>query len=298
MKQGGIKKILVPMDFSETSVKALDYAEALAKNTGADILLLHVIENVYATTDPFYAAVPREPVYENDLRKISNEGLEKAAEAIGSNGEFKIKKLSATGRTHKEIIKVSEEENADIIVMGTHGVSGFREFVMGSNTYRVVSDSKRPVLSIQSKGKDYNFKKILVPFTDRPHSREKVMYAIKMAKIYGSTLYVLGINDGGTKAHAKKIALEAAQIENISEDHGVKCKVSVVSAPRSVKTILQHAKKIKADLIVSTGDSSKQDITEYFSGSLSQQIVNHSPVPVLSVHAKFNPKTVALWQGI
>ncbi len=88
--------------------------------------------------------------------------------------------LIVTGRTHKLIIKTAKKLKVDIIVMGTHGASGIREFIGGSNTYRVTSDSECPVLSIQKHIKKPEFKNILVPFTDRAHSREKVDYAIKM----------------------------------------------------------------------------------------------------------------------
>ena len=298
MKAIGIKKILVPLDFSDASLNALDYAESLSKLTGAEIILLHIIENLNVTTDPFYASIPPDPAYEEELKKISSEALEKAAQKISSANGNVVKTFSAVGRTHKEILSHAEKLKADIIIMGTHGVSGFREFVMGSNTFRVVSDSKFPVLSVQKKSKKTVFKNILVPFSDHPHSREKIMYAIMIAGIYRASLNIVGIDDVGTAAHAKKITLEAKQIKAITEKHDITCSTSVVTAPRNAKTILNHAKKVKADLIVTTGDTARQNLKEYFSGSVSQQIVNHSPVPVLSVHSKFNPKTIELWQGI
>ena len=293
-----IKKILIPLDFSFTSLKALDYAVLLAKLTKAEINLLHVIETVYATTDPFFVADPEIQSYESDLKKISYQSLDKISEKIKEKNVVKTNIISSSGRTHKEIIRVSKKIKADLIVMGTHGVSGFREFVMGSNTFRIVQDAECPVISVQRKNKAAVFKNILVPFNDKPHSREKVMYAIKMAEIYGAVLNVLGIDDEETAAHSKKIALEANQIKTIAEKHNLTCKIKLITASFNAKTVLDYAKKINADVITTMGDAPKENITEYFTGSISQQIINHSTVPVLSIHSKVNPEMIELWHGI
>lgn len=294
MKKLTIKKILIPLDFSFTSLKALDYAVILAKLSDAEIMLLHVIENIHATSDPFFFTITHSFDYEAALMKLSNENLKQIAEKTIKKGVKKVNIHSTFGRTHQEIIRFSKKIKADMIVVGTHGVSGFREFAMGSNTFRIVHDSKCPVLSIQKVNKAVKFNTILIPFTDHPHSREKVDYALRMAQIYGASLHVLGIDDERTKSHSKKIALEAQQIKSIAEEQNLKCVVKIVQAPYIPKTILGHAAKIKADLIVTIGDEEKQNLLEYFTGSISQQIINHSKIPVMSIHSSFNPKTVDL----
>lgn len=298
MKNYKIKKILVPLDFSPTSLNALNNAVELARHTDAELHLLHVVENLYATTDPLFAAEQRVLTYENDLNVLSNELLIKAAESIPKKGDLKVNIISAVGRTHKEILQTSKNIQADIIIMGTHGVSGFREFAMGSNTYRVVSDSHLPVLSIHTDHTKPDFKNILLPFSDRPHSRDTVLYAIKIAALYNSTLNVLGIDDGDTEAHRIKIERETEQIKSIVEEDGVKCVSTVINAPYEVKTVLNHAKAIHADLILTIGDEPRQNITEFFTGSFASQLINHSTIPVLSVHSKFNPKMVELWHAL
>ena len=298
MKQLKVRKILIPLDFSFTSLKALEHAVTLAKLTKAEITLLHIIENQYATTDPFYITYPHVQTYETDLKELSNQSLQKVADKIKSKADIKVNILSTSGRTHKEIIRVSKKMKADIIVIGTHGVSGFREFVMGSNTFSVVRDAPCPVISVQRKSNSNGFKDILVPFSDSPHSREKVMYAIKLAEIYGATVHILGIDTEKTKAHIKKIALEADQIKEIVEEHGLKSKLKIISGLYDAKTVLNYAKKVKADLIATMGDVNKQDLAEYFTGSFSQQLINHSQIPVLSIHSEFNPDTIELWHGI
>jgi nucleotide-binding universal stress UspA family protein len=298
MKPFFIKRIMIPLDFSLTSLKALDHAVNIAKISGSEIYLLHVIENIQATTDPLFFAVPKEQVMNDDLFRISNESLNKVADRIKSKGFTDIKCITVSGRTHAEIIKMSKKLKADLIVMGTHGVSGFKEFIMGSNTYRVVSEAQCPVLSVQRKNKASSYKNILVPFTDTPHSREKVSYAIRVAEFFESNITLLGFDTGITKSESKKIALQAQQIKNMVEKHQLSCTIKITPQPYTLKNILDFAKKMSADLITVTGNAEKRDITEYFKGSLAQQLINHSELPVLSIHAVYNPKAVDLWSGI
>jgi nucleotide-binding universal stress UspA family protein len=292
-----IKRILVPLDFSPTSLEAINFAKPLAKLTGAEIFLLHVRENIYATTDPFFSGNLAVGDYEDVLVNLSTNNLNKALELFQDDPSIKVNVMSTMGRTHTEIVRISLEEHFDIIIMGTHGVSGFREFVAGSNTYKVVSDAKIPVLSVQEKNQAYNFKKILVPFTDMPHSRENVIYAIKFAEIYTSELIVLGINDGESEQN-RKLQLEAKQIEKMVDKHNLRCTINIINANFKADVVLNQVKKTNSDLIVVIGDMDKQNFAEYFSGSFSQQIINHSTIPVLSIHSKYNPEMIELWSGI
>jgi nucleotide-binding universal stress UspA family protein len=298
MKSFFIKRILIPVDFSFTALKAVDHAVNIAKLAQAEIYLLHVIENIHSTTDPLYFSIPREGSLDEELTRISNVSLNRIANKIKSKGLTNIHTLTVFGRTHKEIIKTAKKIKADLIVMGTHGVTGFQEFIMGSNTYRVVSDAECPVLSVQRKNKAVGYKNILVPFTDSIHSREKVSFAIRVAELFGSKISILGFDTGDTKAHSKKIALQAEQIKKVVEKHKLNNTIKIVQLPYTAKTLLDYSKKINADLITVTGNVDKRDITEYFKGSLSQQLINHSELPVLSIHKNVNPKTIALWTFI
>jgi nucleotide-binding universal stress UspA family protein len=294
MKPFFIKKILIPVDFSFTSLKAVDHAVSIAKLSKAEIILLHVIENIHSTTDPLFFAVPREATFDSDLMRLSNESLERVTNRIKSKGYHNVRGLAISGRTHTQILKVSKRLKVDLIVMGTHGVSGFREFIMGSNAYRVVTDATCPVLTVQRRNKATGFKNILVPFTANPHSREKVGFAIKVAEMFGSKISVLGFDTGLTKAHSKKILLQGNQIQSVVGKHNLECNVKITEEPYTAKIILDYSKEINADLLTVIGNIDKRDITEYFKGSLAQQLINHSEIPVLSIHAIFNPETIDL----
>jgi nucleotide-binding universal stress UspA family protein len=289
-----IKKILIPLDFSKTSLKALDYAVAISQKCKAAIILLHVSEWLYQNVEPGYFVSPEVPMdYQQEFIDQSNVHLNKLAENLKEKGVTKITMLTEVGNVHKEIIAAAKKNKVDLIVMGTHGVSGAKEFFTGSNTFRVIRDAKCPVLSVQHKNKIPGFKNILVPFSDRPHSREKVNYAIDLALMFSAEINILGVDDDVTKSHKKKMEMEAAQIKKIAEEYGVKCKTKIISEKYIGDVVLKYARSINADLIVSS-DLDKADITEYFTGAIAQQIVNHSPIPVLSIRPSFNTDTVDL----
>jgi nucleotide-binding universal stress UspA family protein len=245
-------------------------------------------------TDPFFVSIPKIQTYEKELLEAVNKSLISLSEEIKSKGVGKVKSISLTGSVHEEIIQLSKRIKTDIIIMGTHGVSGFREFVMGSNTFRVVNEALCPVLSVQQKMKATDFKNILLPFRGKPHSREKVDYVIKIAEIFGSTIHVLGVDTDESKSDLNKIELEAEQIKQIVQQHGLKCKIKVESSAYLSDKVLKYSKEVKADLIVIMSDLDKMRISEYIMGPFSQQIVNHSLIPVLSIRPTFNPYTVNL----
>ena len=143
-----IKRIVVPIDFSAYSKQALGYAVTLAKAFQATLELLHVIEDqvhpaYYVTGDTsIFNIIP-------DLRERSIDAMKEFVEReIPKQIEhtFHVRE----GRTHSEIIKFAEEQNADLIAIATHGLSGLDYLLLGSTTEKVVRKAKTPVLSVRA----------------------------------------------------------------------------------------------------------------------------------------------------
>ena len=293
-----VKNILIPLDFSKTSLKALDHAVYLSKLTSAQITLMHAVESIPLEMEPgYFDAVSSVKVFDNFDKEIKSQSdlhLLHIAERIRKKGAFKVNTKTVLGRTHKAILNTAKEMSADLIVMGTHGVSGIRELFIGSNTFGVIKDAACPVLSIQKQSKLPGFKNILVPFRDKPHSREKVDYAIAIAEIFKARIHVLAVDTDFSKSTIKKLILETEQIKNILEESGIDCTAKVISDAYIPETTLKYAKVIDADLIISMADLDRLNITEYFTGPYAQQIVNHSPIPILNIRPSFNTDTIDL----
>ena len=303
MNSLNFKNILVPVDFSETSMCAVEHASFLARRTKGKITFIHVLEKHQTPSLKFAFTMYNFPEYEEKIEKLEQRQAEfeerqetlvrnelsKLEQRMIDRGIPNVTSLIKKGDVHKKICSAAKKLDTDVIVMGTHGASGFREFMVGSNTYKVVRDAVCPVISVRKESGNPGFRNIFLPFVDKPHMREHVDYAISLAKIYDATLHILGIDTEKEESHLKKIKLEAAQIKKIAEKRGIHCTSEVFPVSYANDVIVNHAKDKKADLIVLMADLDKMNVMQYFTGPVVQQIVNHSAIPVLSIPLTYNP---------
>lgn len=301
-----IKKIIVPIDFSETSLRALEQATYLARLKKAELILIHVLEDIEIQDnikipvyerEKFVTAVnkygPKMHELESRIESDTNKDLTLLVEKAKKKGALKTSYIIESGKVYKQICNYAKVAKADLIVMGTHGIKGFREFVIGSNTFRVVREAECPVLSIQNFA-PARLKKIMLPFRDKAHSRESVNYAIELAKIYNARIHILGIDTEKTDEHFEKMKKEAQQIKKIISKHQIASTVELTPSTYDTEVLLNHAKKQKADLIAIMADMDRLSLEEFIVGPVVKQIVNHSPIPVLSIRPSFYPGVIRL----
>lgn len=280
MEKHSIKKILVPIDFSETSEAATANAIILAQLLKAEVILIHIIENNWNQ----FSILLQEQIMPPSIQDIEK-AIEKKMNAL----QKKISKTSGiipevfitTGNIHFEIVKFSEEKKVDLIVMGTHGMSGYNEMFIGSNAQRVVTLSEVPVLTMQKKYSKPEFKNILIPIDNSTHSREKVNLAVIIANLFGAFIHILGLPDTKDKLEINKFDTKIKSVEDFFNSAGLKNKTTIVRGDNLGKAAITYATKNKCDLIIiNTGHESK--INDVFLSAFVQQIVNHSKIPVLS----------------
>lgn len=139
-----IGTIVVPVDFSPAGQPALEYAESLARLTGATICLVHVLRPIISEIDFATIQHDRNTRKEKVERELGSIQAERFSD-IRSN--FQIRE----GTPFEEIIKAADKVKADLIVMATHGYTGLRHIVLGSTTERVVRHATCPVIVVRSK---------------------------------------------------------------------------------------------------------------------------------------------------
>ena len=142
MKTAAMTKILIPVDFSSTSLAALAHAEEMAHRSGAELVLFSVIEPVIAPMEFNTAAI----IEANQTDQMVAR-LEKLRSTEVRHGVSAVT-LMAEGEPSAAIISTAAELECDLIVMGTHGHSGFRRLLLGSKTERVVRGAGCPVLTV------------------------------------------------------------------------------------------------------------------------------------------------------
>jgi nucleotide-binding universal stress UspA family protein len=143
-----LRKILVPIDFSECSRKALHYATALAKLCQAEIFLLHVLE------------MPPVPVQALEIAFMDDTPKESAAKELSEwqahvGSPTSVKSLVCSGSAYTEIVRTAEENNMDLIVIGSHGRTGLARLILGSTAERVVRHATCPVLVVREHEHDF-----------------------------------------------------------------------------------------------------------------------------------------------
>jgi nucleotide-binding universal stress UspA family protein len=143
-----LKRILVPTDFSKFSQNALSYAIALADKFGAELYLLHVVQNLGVMIPDMVNVVP--PIMPSN-EQMTSAVREALGKVIKENKleRFKTKPEVRLGTPFYEIIQFAKEADADLIVMGTHGHSGLAHVLLGSVTEKVVRKAPCPVLTVR-----------------------------------------------------------------------------------------------------------------------------------------------------
>ncbi len=148
------RKILYPTDFSDCATKALEYVKKLRGAGTEEVVLVHVIDvreiETVATGAAWLGETTAE--YENEVQKKMREEAEKKLEAVKSELEGAGLKLSVKtpeGIPFKKILKIAEDEDVSLIVLGSHGKSNIREMLLGSVSEKVIRGAKRPVLVVK-----------------------------------------------------------------------------------------------------------------------------------------------------
>lgn len=280
MKTFNPKKILIPVDFSETSMIAIEHGAFTAQLFKAELVLLHVVEKHW---EKFSVVSPELRVdAPSDLTNAIEKRLEEVAADIKQKYGVSSVCITSDGAIYAEIISIAKEHNADLIVMGTHGTSGIVEFFLGSNAYKVVTESSCPILTVRAFSNKLGFKNIVLPIDDSSHSRQKVNHAVVLAKNFAAKIHILGLSDTDDNSELKHFEKKLDGIADYITKCGIPYSRKTINGGNQAKVSYDYAKTVNADLIVIMTDQD-ENITGRLLGTYAQQVVNHSKIPVLSV---------------
>ncbi len=279
-KKFQIRKILIPFDFSETAELAIEHAVFMAKLHKADIILLHIIESYSFASAITSAFGKSQSEFEDKMESSAKEKLQQLTEKLHHDSGMKVTHITEKGKIYKKIVSIAEENQADIIIMGTHGVSGFQDFLVGSNTYRVVISAPCPVISVQAHSRKIGFKDIVLPIDNSHSSRQKVKYAVEIAKHYNSIIHIAGMMTMNDIDLQRRFEVKVHQVQAYLEEHEVAHTVKVFKTDTSPTTTMNYASQINADLLIIM---TEQEGSGIFMGNYAQQIINQSKIPVMNI---------------
>jgi nucleotide-binding universal stress UspA family protein len=300
-----IKKILCPIDFSDFSRHAFDRSVAIAKGAGAAVTALHVAPFQTAPIDPYIE--PREVDAfirsggDRDRLKAELERFLVLDRPIGVPVRCEVKDAP---NVHHEILAQADRLPADLIVMGTHGRSGFQRLLLGSIAEKVLRTARPPVLTVGAASdaattQDFSFKRILCAVDFSECSIGALRCAVSLAESTGADLTALTVVEWipfgydpllgpPTDLVGYRLAAEAVSRERlhtaVTEATGKKVEALVCSG-KAHHEILRIAAERQSDLVV-LGIHGRNPIDRMLFGSTAEPVVRRSTCPVLTVRSE------------
>jgi nucleotide-binding universal stress UspA family protein len=207
--------------------------------------------------------------------------IEKYQPLLGDN---KLTYLVKEGKVYNEIVKEADHKEIFLVVAGTHGASGFEEFWIGSNANRIVSALRKPVITIRGGVSiNRNLEKIVLPLDSTPETRQKVPFTAYMAKIFDAEVHILKVNSSEVAAIITRINSYSDQVKKHLDEENVRYVIKSIEADNVTDSTINYALNINANMI---SIMTEQEISakNLLLGPYAQQMVNHSPIPVLSIH--------------
>ena len=275
-----LRHLLVPIDYSETSLNALNLAVSMSLRHDAVIRLVHVInpsQYIFSWGANALVDQSREVVVENERQK-----LQKIADSITADSLVRCSVECRTGVVSETIVETARAFEADVVIMGTHGTSGIREYFMGSEAYRVVKTATCPVLTVPDSQVWTQFRAILFPIRPVPNALDKYDMARTLIRKNKAHLTVLGLLDTQDAAKMNIINQSIASLSGLLIQDDIDGDTLLLETDSVAQTVLQKADELHADLIIITADLDTT-IGHFFVGPFAQQIVNRARVPVLSI---------------
>ena len=251
--------ILVPIDSTEQTIIALSQTYNLARLTNSKIVLLSVDEG-------------NPPFVQKQLDELAKETSAKAGVAV----ETMVRK----GNVYEEINKVADVLNPLFVMIGLSSKITLGK-IIGKNAFKMVRESKHPVITIRGKVHRDGCKTILLPLDLTKETREKVTKAIELAKIFNADIRVISILTQTNEEAENKLISYSNQVWKYIKDEGVRCTIKTLRGNDIPQMILDYGHEVEADLIL-VMTKAELSMKEFFIGTVAQRLINESDIPVLS----------------
>ncbi|MGL4581727.1 MAG: universal stress protein [Flavobacterium sp.] len=273
-----MKKILVPTDFSTQAYNALKVAACIAKKSeDSEILLLHILDLPQQGTDSIQKGTPAPEVM--FFKNAAEQKLQELALSPIFAG-IKVSTSLILDRTAYGVTKTAETNDVDLIVMGSHGASGVKEYFVGSNTQKVVRTSDVPVLVIKGDGEDFKVHDLVFASDFTDNMKESFKKILRLHTLFGTKLHLLMVN---TPNNFKPTYVAEEILDEFLKDiTETEYDLSIYNDLTVEKGVLNFAKKVDSDLIT-IATHGRTGLAHFFNGSISEDLVNHSPISVLTL---------------
>jgi nucleotide-binding universal stress UspA family protein len=271
-----MKRILVPTDFSEHSEYALKVAAQIARDTNAEIYLVHMLEFPKPMVDAVNggAEIPEIMLFMKKAHEKLNEF--KSRDYLEDLNVIEAVKFESA---FEGILKSSEKHNIDLVVMGSHGASGFQELFIGSTTEKVVRTSEAPVIIIKNEMKNFRMDKFVFASNFSEEIKKPFRKIAEFATIFNAHLELVMINT----PNSFRTSYEAEKImKNFISDFKIsKYTLHQYNDSNIEKGIINFSNSLNSD-IIGMCTHGRTSLYHFFNGSISEGLVNHAHKPVVT----------------
>ena len=264
-----MNRVVVGFDFSSGSAYAVDLAIDIANRWQSDIRLVYVKEK----------NEDEKPIREEIERR--NAGVAHLLKGI------KLEYVLRQGNPAEQLAKQAEEDEASLVVVGTHGMSGMKKGILGRNTYKTVELSPAPVLLLRE---DFNFNKqletIVVPIDSSDNTRQKAGQAATFAKTFGATIHLLGLYTSTAKDVRAIVNKYINMVQRHFDKTGVQYQTKFIEVGKNVSLdTIDYANSVSADMIAIMTEQ-ESSLSNLIMGNYAQQMLTNSKIPVLTVRPR------------
>jgi nucleotide-binding universal stress UspA family protein len=250
----------------------------LNKYIDSKITMLYVDKPI--PTESIYATVTAN--YRSELHQRFEQLLNEFRQHIKEpeNLEYKI----TTGKVYEELANYAKKNNVDYIFAGTHGISGYEELWIGSNANRIVSTAPCPVFIVRQTYEVHDkINSILLPIDSTAETTNKLPWAIEIAKNTGAEIHIFGAYITDLTTLKNKVNKNVAMIESKLETENINFKTFKKNISNYASDLITYIEENNIDLAIIMTEQENRN-TNILLGQYAMQMINHCPVPVLSIH--------------
>lgn len=272
-----MKKILVPVDFSEKAEFATSFASKINDQIDCEVHLLHLVElpeNVVDMVSGNSSSIPEKMLY---LRRIRDRLLTYISTHFPEDNT--IHYSIRVKNPYEGIIEYSNKIKTDLIIMGSKGISNFDEILIGSNTEKVVRTSKAPVLVVKQSVDNFSLKNIVFASNFKDDNKKAFANFLQFAKEFKSNIQFLKINTPNKFQGTAKTIIDIKAF--LSDFDLPKHSIHVYSDSSIENGILNFSNEIEADLIA-LNTHGKSGLSQFFNGSVSKSITKNALKPIIT----------------
>lgn len=280
------RNILVPIDFSEQSLNALEMAIPFAKLSKAHIIILYVNQDKGMLSKFF--STDSNLKFEEEV-KVQLKNL--ADETSSKYGISVVSDFVNGSSIHGKIVEFAEFKHSEMIVMGKGNIVPDTKDpypMLGSNTSRVIRYATCPVITTGKPPKNHDCKQILLPLDLTKETRQKVTWAIKLARLFNSEVKVVSaLWDTNDQEIEQQLILQLRQVEAFIKKNGINCTANIVKATPDAKSLVPIIMKFVEDEgdidLIMIMTQQEMNFSEYFLGSHASELIRKASVPVMSI---------------